>query len=70
METPLQIPVVAYGGEVSLGELALESVRAVAPGADGGVIPRCGHWAPEEAPEFIAEKIRELAAWGCKCVSA
>ena len=61
-ETPLRIPVVAYGGEVSLGEHALESVRAVAPGADGGVIPRCGHWAPEEAPEFVAEKIRELAA--------
>ena len=70
VETPLQIPVVAYGGEASLGELALESLRAAQPNADGGVIPRCGHWVPEEAPEFIAEKIRELAAWGCKCVSA
>jgi pimeloyl-ACP methyl ester carboxylesterase len=59
--TPLRIPVLAYGGESSLGELALESARRVAPDADGGVIPDCGHWAPEEAPEFLAERIRELA---------
>ena len=61
-ETPLEIPVVAYGGEACLGELTLASVRAVAPDAEGGVIPRCGHWAPEERPEFVAELVRELAA--------
>jgi pimeloyl-ACP methyl ester carboxylesterase len=60
-ERPLEIAVVAYGGEASLGELALESARRVAPDARGGVIPLCGHWAPEEAPEFLAERIRELA---------
>jgi pimeloyl-ACP methyl ester carboxylesterase len=59
-ERPLEIPVVAYGGEASLGELALESARRVAPAARGGVIPRCGHWAPEEAPEFLANAIREV----------
>src|SRR5262249_46347231 len=62
-ERPLSIPVVAYGGESSLGELALESARRVAPDARGGVIPACGHWAPEEAPEFLAERIRELGGW-------
>jgi pimeloyl-ACP methyl ester carboxylesterase len=61
-EAPLEIPVVAYGGEASLASLALESARRVAPDARGDVIPRCGHWAPEEAPEFVAEKIRALAA--------
>jgi pimeloyl-ACP methyl ester carboxylesterase len=61
-KTPLGIPVAAYGGEVCLNELTLASVRAVAPDAEGGVIPRCGHWAPEERPEFVAGIVRDLVA--------
>jgi pimeloyl-ACP methyl ester carboxylesterase len=61
-QTPLEIPVVAYGGEVCLNELTLASAHAVAPEAEGGVIPRCGHWAPEEQAEFVAGVVRELAA--------
>jgi pimeloyl-ACP methyl ester carboxylesterase len=63
-KTPLEIPVVAYGGDTCLGELTLASVRAAAPGAEGGVIERCGHWAPEERPKFVAELIGELASRG------
>jgi pimeloyl-ACP methyl ester carboxylesterase len=63
-QSPLEIPVAAYGGEVCLGELTLASVQAVAPAAEGGVIPRCGHWAPEEQPGFVAGMVRELAARG------
>jgi pimeloyl-ACP methyl ester carboxylesterase len=59
---PLEIPVAAYGGEACLGEFTLASVRAVAPDAQGGVIPSCGHWAPEERPEFVAGVVDELAA--------
>jgi pimeloyl-ACP methyl ester carboxylesterase len=59
-ETPLAIPVTAYGGDASLGELTLASVRVVAPEAAGGVIPRCGHWAPEERPDFVTGIVREL----------
>jgi pimeloyl-ACP methyl ester carboxylesterase len=58
---PLQIPVSAYGGDASLGELVLVSARTVAPGAQGGVIPRCGHWAPDERPELVASVVRALA---------
>jgi pimeloyl-ACP methyl ester carboxylesterase len=61
-KTPLEIPVRAYGGEACLGGLTLTSVQAVAPGAAGGVIERCGHWAAEERPEFVAGIARELAA--------
>jgi len=61
-KTPLTIPVRAYGGVACLGELTLMSVRAVAPGAEGGVIERCGHWAAEERPDFVAAMVRELAA--------
>jgi pimeloyl-ACP methyl ester carboxylesterase len=63
-KTPLTIPVRAYGGEACLGGLTLASVQAVAPGAAGGVIERCGHWAAEERPDFVAGVIRELAAAG------
>ncbi len=63
---PLDIPVVAYGGEACLGELTLTSVRAVAPDAEGGVIPRCGHWAAEERPTFVADVIGGVAAQGAE----
>jgi pimeloyl-ACP methyl ester carboxylesterase len=61
-KSPLEIPVIAYGGDACLGELTLTSVRAVAPDAEGGVIPQCGHWAPEERPGFVADLVGELAA--------
>ncbi len=60
-KTPLEIPVRAYGGEACLGGLTLASVQAVAPGATGGVIERCGHWAAEERPDVVASIARDLA---------
>ena len=59
-KTPLEIPVRAFGGAACLSGLTLTSVQAVAPKAEGGVIERCGHWAPEERPEFVANLVREL----------
>jgi pimeloyl-ACP methyl ester carboxylesterase len=66
--SPLEMPVVAYGGDACLGEYTLASVRAVAPAAEGGVIERCGHWAPEEQPEFVAALVRDLAARSASAV--
>ncbi len=63
-KTPLTIPVRAFGGEACLGELTLTSAQAVAPKAEGGVIDRCGHWAAEERPDFVAKMVRELAMAG------
>jgi pimeloyl-ACP methyl ester carboxylesterase len=60
-KSPLTIPVRAFGGEACLGEMTLMSVQAVAPGAEGGVIERCGHWAAEERPDFVEGMVRELA---------
>ena len=62
--TPLTIPVRAYGGQACLGPLTLQSVQVAAPQAQGGVIERCGHWAAEERPDFVADVIRELAKAG------
>jgi pimeloyl-ACP methyl ester carboxylesterase len=61
-KTPLEIPVRAYGGEACLGGATLASVQAVAPGAEGGVIERCGHWAGEERPDVVADIVRDLAS--------
>jgi pimeloyl-ACP methyl ester carboxylesterase len=60
-KTPLAIPVRAYGGEACLGAATLASVQAVAPAAEGGVIDRCGHWAAEERPDFVARLAADLA---------
>jgi pimeloyl-ACP methyl ester carboxylesterase len=57
---PLTIPVRAFGGESCLSGLTLMSVKAVAPDAQGGVIERCGHWAAEERPDFVAGMVRDL----------
>ncbi len=62
--TPLTIPVRAFGGASCLGPLTLTSVQAVAPKAEGGVIERCGHWAGEERPDFVADLVRQLAKRG------
>lgn len=59
-KTPLDIPVRAFGGRACLGELTLASVKAVAPSAEGGVIEKCGHWAAEEQPDFVAQVVRDL----------
>jgi len=57
---PLTMPVLAVGGEHSMGARVADSIRALAPGAIGQVIPACGHWVPEEQPELLS---RILAAF-------
>jgi pimeloyl-ACP methyl ester carboxylesterase len=44
------------GGSRGRGDLVVESLRRVALHAEGGSIPDCGHFIPEEKP-------RELARW-------
>jgi pimeloyl-ACP methyl ester carboxylesterase len=61
---PLSIPVRAFGGDSCLAGLTLTSVKAVAADPRGGVIERCGHWAPEERPDFVADLVRELVEAG------
>jgi pimeloyl-ACP methyl ester carboxylesterase len=61
---PLTIPVRAFGGEACLAGLTLTSVKAVAANPQGGVIERCGHWAAEERPDFVAGIVRDLVKAG------
>ncbi|TVT50707.1 alpha/beta fold hydrolase [Amycolatopsis rhizosphaerae] len=61
-EEPLDIPVLAVAGERSLGQNMLTFVRRLAPGADGVVLPGCGHLVPEERPDELAGLLTEFLA--------
>jgi pimeloyl-ACP methyl ester carboxylesterase len=50
------------GGSRGRGELVVESLRRVAVQAEGGAVPDCGHFIPEEKPEELAERLREFLA--------
>lgn len=61
----LTLPVLAYGGDTFLGDLRPYWLP-VAEHVEGGSVERCGHFVPEERPEFVIEKaqafFRELRA--------
>ena len=51
---PLTVPVLAIGGEFSLGEGVANTMRLVANDVQGLVIPRSGHFIAEEAPGAVS----------------
>jgi len=48
------------GGSRGRGDLIVQSLRRVALRAEGGAIPDCGHFIPEEKPEELARLLREF----------
>lgn len=60
----LPMPVLCYGGSQGRGRgmSAVESWRRVATDVRGGVAEHCGHWIPEERPEWVVEQL--LAFFG------
>ena len=63
-EGKLKMPVLCYAGALGRGrgELALESWRRVAEDVRGGIVEDCGHWIPEERPQWAVEQL--LAFFG------
>jgi pimeloyl-ACP methyl ester carboxylesterase len=59
-ERRLEIPVMGWGGEASLGPLTKGCLELAADDVRGGVIERCGHWIGEERPDFVAERLLEF----------
>jgi pimeloyl-ACP methyl ester carboxylesterase len=55
----LQASVLAIGGDAGVGEFLGQMMRTVCDDVTSLIIPGCGHYIPEEAPEFL---IRELLA--------
>ena len=56
------VPIVALGGEKSLGGKVGEMVKAVAQHVEDYVIPNCGHFVPEEYPDEIVRHILTMTA--------
>jgi len=59
---PLEMPVLAYGGDFSYGEETRQCMEMLASSVAGGVIPECGHWIAEEQPAFVTERLLEFLA--------
>jgi pimeloyl-ACP methyl ester carboxylesterase len=51
----LTIPVLAWGGQAFLGNIA-PAWQDVANDVHGGEIERCGHFIAEERPEFVIQQ--------------
>ena len=63
-EGKLKMRVLCYAGALGRGRgaLAMESWRRVAEDVRGGIVEDCGHWIPEERPQWVVEQL--LAFFG------
>lgn len=57
---PLSCPVIAWGGEHSMGDYVLAAARTVATDVRGGTLTGIGHWIPEEHPALIVDTVLDL----------
>lgn len=58
----LGMPVLALGGDHSIGDGMLWATREFAEDVRGGSVERCGHFVPDERPRDLAERL--LAFFG------
>lgn len=56
-KNPLEIPVLALGGQTSFRDQTIKDMEAVATDVDGEVVERTGHWIPEERPDYLADRL-------------
>jgi pimeloyl-ACP methyl ester carboxylesterase len=57
---PLEMPVLAIGGEFSMGADVEQTMKVVAKDVAGVVIPGCAHFVPEEAPDALAKHLLQF----------
>jgi pimeloyl-ACP methyl ester carboxylesterase len=58
---PLPMPVLALGGDHSPWKSYLyEQLQGRAVSLQGAVVPDCGHFIPEEQPQWLAEQLRQF----------
>lgn len=58
----LAMPVLCYGGPHGRGRGmgAIESWRRVAEDVRGGIAEGCGHWIPEERPDWVVQELLQF----------
>lgn len=61
-KTKLTMPVLALGGEQATGPGMLKTMQLVADNVQGGVVSNCGHYIPEERPDYLANQILSFFA--------
>jgi pimeloyl-ACP methyl ester carboxylesterase len=61
-QRPLQMPVLAIGGEVSYGAHVGEVMASLADDLESVVIPGAGHWVAEEAPDAMLTALTSFLA--------
>lgn len=61
-KTRLKMPVLALGGDRGFRGMTLASMQLLAENVRGGVIEHCGHWIPEEKPEYLTEQLLSFFA--------
>ncbi|GAP98022.1 alpha/beta fold hydrolase [Leptolyngbya sp. NIES-2104] len=54
---PIQTPVLALGGEKSIGEKVKLMMQSVATDVRGGSVDRCGHFIPDERPDALIDQL-------------
>ena len=59
-ETPLAMPVLAIGGELSYGGHVAEVMRLIATDVQEVVITGAGHWVAEEAPDQMLQALTDF----------
>ncbi len=58
----LRMPVLALGAEKTMGRFMVPMVQTVAEDVRGGVIPDCGHYVPEEKPDYLVQQLNAFLA--------
>lgn len=59
-KTPLEMPVLALGGDACTGDAVISCSEAAAVDVRGRVIEKCGHWICEERPGLLAEELGQF----------
>lgn len=63
----IKTPILGLGGEKSMGERTKQMLEGVASNVRGGIVPDCGHFVPDEQPNYLVEQL--LAFFGEQKVS-
>jgi pimeloyl-ACP methyl ester carboxylesterase len=59
-QTKLRMPVLALGGASNMGDRVLQMMRELGEDVSGGPVDRCGHWIPEERPDWLIEHLPQF----------
>src|SRR5215831_19061022 len=61
-ERRLTLPILAIGGQYSLGEQVADTMKLAAEDVQALVVPGCAHWVPEETPEEMLAALTAFLA--------